>query len=152
MIPDNNCRQCANTVWSQCQKFIYASTEIRVELLKIGLLRTINIYFLVIWDIPKKCYLNVPISSYLSWKFPIHRNSQKTSWSCVSFKVGKRGKNAVTDFHLIKKHLWAWPKRMKQFELNVIFPLFYNHYLVCIGHKRKMGPGYLHLVFYYDKF
>ena len=39
---------------------------------------------------------------------------------------------------------------MNQFELNVIFSWFYNHYLVCIGHKRKMGPGYKHLVFFYD--
>ena len=137
MIPDNNCRQCANTVWSQCQKFIYASTEIRVELLKIGLLRTINIYFLVIWDIPKKCYLNVPISSYLSWKFPIHRNSQKTSWSCVSFKVGKRGKNAVTDFHLIKNIYGHGQKGWSNLNWMSYFPCFTIITFYALGIKDK---------------
>ena len=54
---------------------IVASAEIRVDLYKIGLLRTIDI-FPWYWDIPKQCYLKVPISSYLSWKF--HTNSPKT--------------------------------------------------------------------------
>ena len=51
------------------------------------------------WDIPKQCYSKVPISSYLSWKF--HRNSPKTH-RVVSVLEWKMGKNAVTDFHLIK--------------------------------------------------
>ena len=38
---------------------------------------------------------------------------------------------------------------MNQFELNVIFSLFYNHSLYALGIK-KMGPGYKHLVIFYD--